>query len=224
MKKYIPLLTLIILIACSTDKKQWQKIKDHPRLSAIFEFADNNRGSMYFDSAISMLNDSIQKDNNFYLRIYDDSIKTIKIDGSVMYKLSKSNIILSNASNYEFKYIDSIYTSQPSIDTLIKSFLINREIGGFYIYYEGISAKENWIQLFTAIDKVKSAYTTERNRYAVEEYRVAYHKLDNSEKNIIKEKIPLGIVVYFRNPFPEPPPMTTEELQKLTKDLDHTKE
>jgi len=220
MKKYIPILTLIVSFACSTEKKQWQEIKDHPRLSTIFEFADNNRGSMYFNSAISMLNDSIQEDNNFFLRLYDDSIKTIKIDGSVMYKLSKSNIILYNASNYELKYIDSIYTTQPSIDSLIYNFLINREIGGFYIYYEGISTNENWIQLYTAIDKVKSAYITERNRYAVEEYRVTYDKLGNSQKKIIKEKIPLGIVVYFRNPFPEPPPITTEELQKLTKEVD----
>lgn len=222
MKKLFLLLVILIVSACSKDKKRWIEIKENPRFSAIFEFAYNNRESIYLDSAIVILNDSLSIDKNFWLWIHDDSIELIKIDNSVMYKISKSRTILYNINSNELKYIDSTYTSQSSIDRLISNFIHKIEWGGFYIYSDTLSNKSDWSSLFSTIDKIVNAYQAERENYALFKYAIEYKKLDNLQKAEVIKKIRMPIAVYFKNPFPPPPPLTDQELNFIIPDITDT--
>jgi hypothetical protein len=219
MKKLILSLTILSFFSCSQDKKQWITVRENPKFATIFKFGYENRTSMYLDSAIAILNDSLLIYKNFWLWIHDDSMELIKVDNSIAYKIPKSRILLYNINSNEVKYIDSIYTSKSSIDSLISVFIHEIEWGGFYIYSDTLANKLDWSSLFSTIDKAVYAYLIERENYSILKYGIDYQKIDNTKKAEVIEKIRMQIAVYFRNPFPKPPPISDEELNHIFHEL-----
>jgi hypothetical protein len=216
MNKIIPIFLILTIFSCHSDRKQWRELKDNCKFSTVFEFALNNRESIYLDSAIVIMNDSLSYDKNFFLRIYDDSIVYIKIDNSINYKLSKRKVILYNISKDALTYIDSIYTSPFLIDSIISNFIkITKKWGGFYIYSDTLLEKNDWKKLFCTIDKIKSAYQIERENYSQLKFDMNFKRLENFKKNEVITEIPIAIVVYFKNPFPPPPPMKNLEFNYI---------
>jgi len=177
MKRLIVIL-IVFFWSCSLDNKQLIEFRDATTFIEIFQFAFNNRESKYFDSAVFSLNDSIKRDKNFYLRIYEDSIQKINLSG-VNYELRKENIALYSLNKRELLYLDSIYSTKHSIDKMISYFIKTKIRGAIYLYSDTIINKSNWKDLFLLIDDISGLY------------KIA--------------EMPLRLVVYFKNPFTSPP-------------------
>lgn len=73
--------------------------------------------------------------------------------------------------------------------------------------------------LFLTIDKAITAYKTEREKYLLDKYGMSYKNIIDSTKMEVMKKIRMSIAVYFRNPFPAPPPLTEEEFKRIFEDL-----
>jgi hypothetical protein len=224
MNKIVTILLFLTIISCDSDKKQWRETKRISSFSNIFKFAYCNRESAYLDSALIMLDDSLSHSKDFWLWIHDDTIESIKIDHSVMYKIPKENIVLYNVNSNTLKYIDSVYTSKSAIDSIILNFVHKIQWGGFYIYSDTLVNKDDWSALFSTIDKTVNAYKTERERYSKNKYGIAYKNINDSIKKAVIRSIRMPIALYFKNPFPTPPPLTEEELKKVFEDMKYTKD
>jgi hypothetical protein len=198
-------------------------MKRHQTFSSIFEFALKNYESNYLNSTVAILNDSLSIDKNFWLWIHDDTIKSIKIDNAIMYKIPKGNILLYDISSHSIKYIDSVYTSLSAIDSIIPDFIHRVPWGGFYIYSDTLKNNNDWISLFLTIKKVVKAYQAERENYSIINFGIKYENLDYSKKIKLIKEIRMPIAVYFKNPFPLPPPMTDKGFKKIMEELDPEK-
>lgn len=205
MKHLLTLLLALTILSCDSDRKQWIMVKQNPRFSNLFKFSYNSRDSKYLDSAINIMNDSLAIDKNFWLRYHDDTIDMIKINFSYAYKIAKSSVIFYNTRLNELTYIDSIYNTQHSIDSVITKFIEKIEWGGFYIFSDTLENKNDWLTLFSTIDKVKFAYQTARENYAFTKYGLEFRNLDQEQKTFIISKIRMPIAIYFRYPFPREP-------------------
>jgi hypothetical protein len=224
MKKLLLLLSILVTISCDSGKNYWTAIKNNPRFSSVFDFAYLNRESVYLDSSIVLLNDSLSINKNFWLRISDDTIRLVKIhDYKYEVLIRKSAIVIYNINLNQLKYIDSIYSNQTAIDSMISNFIHNIEWGGFYIYSDTLSTKDDWKSLFLAIDKAKTAYQLERDRFARDKYGIKFNKIDEIRKNEIIKRIRLPIAIYFKDPFPPPPQLTDDELKELMENLNSEK-
>jgi len=209
MKKLVLSLTILSFLSCSQNKKQWVAVRDNPRFSTIFKFGYRNRKSIYLDSAIAILNDSLSIDKSSKLWVHDDTIESLKYDNSTDDKIPIRNVIFYNVNLSELKYIDSTYTSQNSIDSLITNFIEKIDLGGFYIYSDTLKNKAEWFPLFSTIDKVVGAYQNARENYSITKYGLNYRKIAKSQKSEVIKKIRMPIVVCFQHPFPPPPPVST---------------
>ena len=222
MNKLLSLFILLTCFSCSQDKKQWTILKEKPRFSYIFKFGYDNRESQYLDSAIAILNDSLSLDKNFWLKFHDDTVDMIKMNYSVAYKIPKSNVLFYNVNLNELKYIDSIYTNQNSIDSIITNFIQKIEWGGFYIYSDTLRVRNDWLSLFSTIDRVANFYQTARENYSISKYGIKYKKINQLQKAEIIKKIRMPIAIYFRHPFPPPPPITDQELKYIVPEITDT--
>jgi hypothetical protein len=140
-----------------------------------------------------------------------------------MYKIPKGNIVLYDIASNSIKYFDSVYTSPSAIDSIIPDFIHRVPWGGFYIYSDTLKNNKDWISLFLTIKKVVNAYQAERENYSMINFGIKYEKLYDSKKIEIIKEIRMPIAVYFKNPFPSPPPMTDEEFKKIMEELDTEK-
>jgi hypothetical protein len=216
MRKLFILISVIAFISCDSVTNNWITIRNSPRFSFVFDFAYRNRESVYLDSAITLLNDSLSISKNLWLRISDDTTELVKIN-EFQYEalIRKSSIVIYNTNLNQLKYIDSIYSNPSAIDSVVSNFIHNIEWGGYYIYSDTLSTKADWKSLFNAIDKAKTAYQSERDRYAITKFGIKFKKVDEIQKREIIKKIRLPIAIYFRDPFPPPPPLTDVELHRL---------
>jgi hypothetical protein len=208
MNKILSLLIVLTLLSCDREKGQWTILKENPRFTSIFKFGYDNRESTYLDSVIIILNDSLSNDKNFWLKFHDDTVDFIDLDYSDAYKIPKRNVIFYNTNLNELKYIDSTYTAQNKIDSVIKEFIRNIEWGGFYIYSDTLKCKSDWLSLFATIDKIAYAYQTAREDYAIVKYGLKYRNIHLSQKAEVRKKIRMPIAIYFKHPFPPPPPLS----------------
>jgi hypothetical protein len=206
MNKILSILIVLILLSCDRDKRQWTILKENPRFSSIFKFGYDNRESTYLDSAIIVLNDSLSIDKNFWLKFHDDTVDFVDMDYMDAYKIPKSNVIFYNTNLNELKYIDSTYIAQNKIDSVIKAFIQNIEWGGFYIYSDTLIGKSDWLTLYSTIDRIGYAYQTAREDYALIRYGLKYKNINLSQKAEVRRKIRMPIAIYFKHPFPPPPP------------------
>ena len=71
MNKIVTILLFLIVISCNSEKKQWRDLKRINSFSNIFKFAYNNRESIYLDSAIIMLDDTLSHTKDFWLWIHE---------------------------------------------------------------------------------------------------------------------------------------------------------
>jgi hypothetical protein len=218
MNKILLILIVLVLLSCDRDKSQWIILKENPRFSSIFKFAYDNRESAYLDSAIIVLNDSLSIDRNFWLKFHDDTVDFVDMDYMAAYKIPKSNVIFYYTNLNELKYIDSTYTAQNKIDSLIKAFIHNIEWGGFFIYSDTLIGKSDWLTLFSTIDKVVDAYQIAREDYALTKYGLKYGDLSQSQIDEVIKKIRMPIAIYFKHPFPPPPPYTDKEQKYVIPD------
>jgi hypothetical protein len=191
---------------------QSKEFKNATRFVEIFKYAYHNRSAKDYDLALKALQDSLLIEDKFYLRFYEDSIKQIPF-GYYQYELPKENIVLYNVETNGLIYVDSFYSGQAIIDSVISHNIIGQFNRGIYLYfeYDPEKNKELWNKLFFKIDYLLSIYQEHREEYSLVKQKGQYCKLDQINLEIVKSNIPVRIVIYFRHPFPPPPPMDSHE-------------
>lgn len=212
-----------MLSSCIPDRNHFDEYKKAKTFASIFEFAYHNRESAYLDSAIIALNDTLSRDKNFYLRVNDDSIRCIHLNDNICYELRKDNVVLYNSNRKVLFYIDSTYTLQSKIDSLISKMITKPRSGAIYLYSDTLTNKESWRDLFSMMDTILNIYNKHRAVYSLKYLKKPYDKLDKNELNDVRSKIRIYLAIYFRHPFP-PLPLNTLQTEITSPDyLDTTK-
>jgi hypothetical protein len=205
---------LFVLNSCVTDnseKKDWFNCKRQATVQAYFNYALNHNSSTYFDSTLTILNDSIKLDRFFFLIYKEDSNMFFKEKLGGNPEISKDHVFLIDINTSSCLYNDTLLTKKDSINKKLHWFMFQGFKHFIWIYSDTLSSKERWFPFFSKITEIKNEYRLERERFSKKLWQIGYDELDSLKKEQVKEKIPINMLIFFYNPNPTPPPLIIEK-------------
>ena len=214
MRHLINLTILIFALnSCVTDnsdEKDWSNCKRQATVQAYFNYALNHNSSVYFDSTLTILNDSIKFDRFFFLNYKEDFNMFFKEKWRGNPEIQKSNVFLIDVNTNSCLYYDTLLTKRDSINKKLHWFMSQGFKHYIWIYSDTLSSKESWVPLFSKIKEIKNEYKLERESFSKKHWQIGYDELDSVKKEQVKEKIPTNMLIFFYHPNPPPPPLIIE--------------
>lgn len=217
MRILIYLTTFILIFnSCSPnklDRLRWAECKQQNSIQAFFNFGLNNSSSAYLDSSLIILNDSIKKDRYFHLIYKEDSNLFYKAVMPNNGSIRKDHIFLIDISTGNCLLNDTIISEKNTINRKLDWFMSMGFKHCVWIYSDSISSSESWITLFGKIKEILYKYNSVREKYSIDKWKVEYTKLGVKNQELLKERIPINLIISFANPIPPPPDFVNDKTE-----------
>lgn len=208
--RHLIYLTILIFAfnSCMTDnsdQKDWNNSKQQATIQAHFNYALNHNSSVYFDSTITILNDSIKLDRFFFLIYKEDSNMFFKEKWGGNPEINKDHVFFIDVNTSNCLYNDTLLTNKGYINKKLHWFISQGFKHFIWIYSDTLSSKERWLPLFGKITEIKNKYKVERDSLSKKLWQIEYDEIDSVKKEQIKEIIPINMLIFFYNPNPPLP-------------------
>lgn len=203
-------LTVLVLIfnSCvydNSEKKDWHNCKQQATIQAYFNYALNHSSSVYLDSVLMILNDSIKLDRFFFLSYREEPNMFFCKKRNGNWEISKENVFLVDANTSNCLYDDTLLMNKDSINKKIHWFISQGFKHFVWIYSDSLSSRKTWITLFSKTAEIKNEYNLEREIFSRKHWQIGYNELDSARKEQVKKEIPINMFVFFYHPNPPPP-------------------